>query len=126
MKIGRRIYYEKSTGNVVLNTGERSGDVFETTIEQDFATYTALAERIPETVGVIQLKYGEYAQDFAECSGFRVDISGDEPALLFSYPDPNEEEPHTPIYRKPLSIEIEETKQAIAELTLLLGGMMSV
>ncbi len=120
MQIGRRIYYEKSTGNVIVDTGERSGYVVESTVEQDFATYAALAERVPETVGWIQLEYGQYAQDFAACNGFRV--NPDTLELEFSYPDPNEPEA-PPVYQKPLSVQIEELRaenltafEAIAEL----------
>jgi hypothetical protein len=120
-RIGRKIYYDKATGNVILDTGERMGAVVETTIDQDFETYQALKERVRDTVGVIQLEYGQYAQDFAECNGYRVNPETQE--LEFSYPDPNEPEPQEPVYRKPLSEELEETKQAIAELTLLLAQM---
>ncbi|BBI32497.1 hypothetical protein [Cohnella abietis] len=126
MDIGRRIYYELATGNVIQDTGERSGSVIETTNEQDFETYVSLAERIPETVGCLQLEYGEYAQDFAECNGYRVDVSNDIHSLLFSHPDPNEPE-LPPIYRKPLSGEVAEVKeqQALMQAALddlILGG----
>ncbi|REK68009.1 MAG: hypothetical protein C6P35_03300 [Cohnella sp.] len=107
MDIGRRIYYDRTTGNIILDTGERSGDVVETTVEQDFAAYKSLAERVPETVGMLQLEYGQYAQDFATCSGYRVDVSGDEPKLVFSYPDPNEPEAE-PAYQKPLSEQVSQ------------------
>jgi len=117
-KIGRKIYYDKSTGNIILDTGEKMGAVIETTIDQDFETYQALKERVRDTVGVIQLEFGQYAEDFAQCNGYRVNPQTLE--LEFSYPDPNETEPQEPVYRKPLSEELEETKQAIAELTLLL------
>ncbi|MBO9596707.1 MAG: hypothetical protein J7559_02625 [Cohnella sp.] len=105
MQIGRRIYYDRSTGNVIVDTGERYGGVIETTIEQDFAAYAALAERVPESTGHLQLEYGQYAQDFMECNGYRVDVSGETPSLLFSYPDPNE--PDTPpVYQPPLSVKV--------------------
>jgi hypothetical protein len=124
-KIGRRIYYDKATGNVILDTGEKMGAVVETTVDQDFETYQALKERVRDTVGVIQLEFGQYAADFAQCNGYRVNPETLE--LEFSYPDPNATEPQEPVYQKPLSEQIEETKEAIAELTLLLttmtGGM---
>ena len=123
--IGRKIYYDKVTGNVILDTGEMVGFVTPTTIDEDFETYKALKERVRDTVGVIQLEYGQYAEDFAQCNGYLVNPETLE--LEFSYPDPNATEPQEPVYRKPLSEELEETKQAIAELTLLLaqtqGGM---
>lgn len=125
MKIGRRIYYELATGSVIVDTHERSGHVVPTTVEQDFQSYAALAERVPATVGVMELEYGQYAQDFESCSGYMVDVSGDEPKLVFSYPDPEQPEA-PPVYRKPLSEELAETKQAIAELTIMLAQMGGV
>lgn len=108
MNIGRKIYYELSTGNIIQDTGERSGNVIETSIEQDFASYAALAERAPETVGVIKLPYGEYAQDFSEAIGVRVDIANGN-AFLFTYPDPTAPE-SPPVYRAPLSQEVDTLK----------------
>jgi hypothetical protein len=113
MQVGRRIYYEKITGNIIVDTGERSGAIIETTSEQDFAAYTALAERVPETVGVIELGYGQNAEDFAQCNGYRIDPDTNE--ILFSYPDPNTPEA-PPVYRKPLSEEIEQVKQENSQI----------
>lgn len=121
MKIGRKIYFDKFKGNVLVDTGEMQGDVRETTQEEDFQIYKALQDRVPNTVGVIQLKYGQYAQDFAQCNGYRVNPETLE--LEFSYPDPNNPEPQEPVYQKPLTEQLEETKQAIAELTLLVAQM---
>lgn len=120
MQIGRKLYFELATGNIIQDTGERTGDVIETTREQDFATYAALAQRVPETVGMIQLEYGQYAQDFMECNGYRVDISGAEPKLVFSYPDPNEELEAEPVYRAPLS---EQVSQLEADKLMLMESM---
>ncbi|MFC3802727.1 hypothetical protein [Cohnella sp. GCM10012308] len=105
MQIGRKIYYDKAAGNVIQDTGERSGEVIETTVEQDFEVYLALKDRDPETVGMFQLEYGEFAQDFITANGYRIDVSSEEPSLLFSYPDPkNPQEP--PNYLPPLSEQV--------------------
>lgn len=72
-QVGRKIYYDKATGNVILDTGERWGDVVETTVEQDFAAYVVLAERVPETVGVISLDFGQDREKFAQYK-YHVDI----------------------------------------------------
>lgn len=117
MQIGRRIYYEKATGNVVLDTGERTGDVVPTTVDQDFEIYQVLKERVRDAIGVIQLEYGQYAQDFMECSGFRVDVNGQEPMLVFSYPDPNQPEA-PPIYRPALSEQVTVLEEESALLAL--------
>ncbi|MDF2925877.1 MAG: hypothetical protein K0R57_4791 [Paenibacillaceae bacterium] len=107
MRIGRRIYYELESGCIIQDTGERSGSVIETTVEQDYRIYAALIARVPETVGMLQLEYGEYAEDFMACNGFRVDVSGDVPVLVFNYPDPTKpKEP--PIYQVPLSQRLEQ------------------
>lgn len=124
MQIGRRIYYDLANGNVIQDTGERAGDVVEKTIEQDFAAYVALAERVPSSVGCLQLEYGEYAQDFMECNGYRVDVSGETPSLLFSYADPESpEEP--PVYRKPLSEQVAEQEQRLADVELALADLFT-
>lgn len=107
-QIGRRIYFDKISGEIILNVHERIGFVIPTTIEQDIQTYKSLSERNRETFDYIELEYGQYAQDFAESNGYRVNPETKE--LEFSYPDSNEpEEP--PEYRPPLSEEVEGLKQ---------------
>lgn len=110
MLICRKIYYELMTGNVIQDTGERSGSVVETTTEQDFATYKSLTERVPETVGVIELAFGELREDFRICTGFRIDPATEE--ILFSYPDPSNPN-QEPVYQKPLSIVVQEQQEQI-------------
>ena len=119
MQIGAKIYYDKVTGEIILHIGKKSGDVKETTREEDFQSYIALSERVPDTVGCIQLEYGQYTQDFAECNGYKVNIETGQ--LEFSYPDPNNIEPQEPVYQKPLSEEVADLKQAIAELSMLIA-----
>ncbi|ANB62231.1 hypothetical protein [Anoxybacteroides amylolyticum] len=124
-RIGRKIYYDKSTGNVILDTGEMMGAVVETTIDQDFEIYQTLKERVRDTVGVIQLEYGQYAEDFTQCNGFRVNPQTLE--LEFSYPDPTTPT-QEPVFQKPLTEqvkELEQRQQIIQKALddLLLGGM---
>jgi hypothetical protein len=109
--IGRKVYYDKATGNVIVDTGEMMGAVVETTIDQDFETYQALKERVRDTVGVIQLEYGQYAGDFAQCNGYRVNPETLE--LEFSYPDPNSTEPQEPVFVKPLTEQVKELEQRV-------------
>lgn len=105
--LGKKIYYEKSTGNIIIEISECAGNVVKKTIEQDIETFTALSERNRDTFDVLELEYGQYAQDFAECNGYRV--NPDTKELKFSYPDPNEPE-QPPVYRPPLSEEIKQMK----------------
>lgn len=78
MEIGRKIYYDKFTGNVLQDSGERSGNVIETTIEQDFQIYVSLQERVPSTVGCVQLSYGQEKEKFIAGYGYRVDVETEE------------------------------------------------
>lgn len=123
MKIGKRIYYDLSTGNIVLEVCEREGWVIPTTIEQDITVYNELSERNRETFDYVELEFGEYAQDFMECNGYRVNPETKQ--LEFSYPDPNEPEPQEPIYRTPLSVQVEAQNQAIAELSAMIAMFMA-
>lgn len=124
MQIGRKLYYELSTGIVLLDMGERSGSVIETTEQEDYASYAVLAERVPSTIGVMKLEYFEFSQDFAECNGVMVNLDTGE--LEFSYPDPSYPEA-IPTYKQPLSVEVTDLKQSKADqdeiiMNILLGG----
>jgi hypothetical protein len=108
----RRIFYDKTTGERIHEIG-REGDFTLPTIEQDIVTYTALSERNRETFDVIELPFGAYAQDFAECNGYRVNVETRE--LEFSYPDPNAPQ-DPPVFQRPLSEQIKEQKQYTQQL----------
>lgn len=113
-KIGRRIYYETKTGNIILNKGEKQGYVKETTVEDDIETFKVLSERNRDTFDYIELEYGEYAQDFAECNGYRVNPETKE--LEFSYPDPNEpDEDQELFYQEPLTEQIKILGQDVTD-----------
>jgi len=72
-QIGRKIYYELATGNVILETGERWGDVIETSIEDDFNSYAVLNERVPSSIGVIFVEYGADSDKFKKYK-YHVDV----------------------------------------------------
>lgn len=99
-KIGSKIYYDKLTGNKILEIGERYGNTIETTIEQDFECFAELSQRVPSTVGLIQLEYGQLRDEFMRCRGYRIDITKetiDHTAIVFSYDQPLlETEPYQP------------------------------
>jgi hypothetical protein len=74
MKIGKKTYYDKITGNVIQEIGEREGSVRETTIEEDFQSYMLLSERVLNTVGSIQLEYGQFREMFSKYP-YHIDIT---------------------------------------------------
>ncbi|QZN77386.1 hypothetical protein [Paenibacillus sp. DR312] len=107
--IGSKIYYDKTTGNIILIIRESYGDVVETTMEQDFQSFELLSERVPDTVGLLQLEYGAYKTDY-DAGGqiTRIDLDTMEP--LFTYPDPTDPEtPQEP--RTALSKQVETLMQ---------------
>ena len=113
-RIGRRIYYDTITGDIILALGERVGNVIDTTIEEDMMRFKVLNERTPNTVGCLQLEYGQYAQEFAKCDGFRVNLNSLE--LEFTYPALEEE---TQDYFNPYEQRLSDLEIAIAAI---LGG----
>jgi len=97
--IGRKIYYELTTGDVILITPEKHSEfAINTTKEQDFQMYDVLASRNPDTVGVIQLEYGQYQAEFQSARSVKVNPETKE--LLFEYP----------VYHPPLITQIEQLK----------------
>lgn len=113
MKIPRKIYYDTVNGEVLVNTGEHEGLV-PRTIEQDIQTFNVLRERNRDTFDVLELEYGAYAQDFNECTGYRVNI--ETKTLEFSYPDPNNPGMEQP-YQAPLSEQVKNLEATILEMT---------
>jgi len=83
VEIGRRIYYNKATGAFVYDTGERSGDVVETTPEQDFASYPQLQGRSLADTGYIELAYGARREEFFNMGSLEVNPATQE---LIIYP----------------------------------------
>lgn len=109
----RRIFYDKTTGERIVEVGRSEGMVIPT-IEQDIATYTDLSERNRDTFDVLELDFGAYSQDFRECNGYRV--NPETKTLEFSYPDPNEPGVEQP-YQAPLSEQVKTLEATILEMT---------
>lgn len=116
MKVGRKIYYDNRTGNVLIDTGEMQGNVKSTTIAQDIEAYSILSQLNRDAFEVLELSYGKWSEDFLNASGYRVNLETRE--LEFSY-DPPSEIPEETIYRTPLSEKIDEL-----EATFMYDSMM--
>lgn len=105
MQLGRMLFYDVVTGLILVDTGEWSCVKRKKTVDEQINTYNVLSERNRESFDVIELQYGQYAQDFAECNGYRVNPTTK--TLEFSYPNQNApEEPQQ--YIKPLSESVNE------------------
>jgi hypothetical protein len=59
MQIGHTLYYDKTTGNVVFDTGERQGYVVTTTETEDFSAFQQLAERTTTNTGYVEYLFGD-------------------------------------------------------------------
>lgn len=94
--LGKRIYYLKVDGRVVLDTGEAEGWVNPTTTEDDWRIYTELSKYNKTEVDFIELQFGEFKTEFAECTSYRVNI--ETKTLEFDYTPipPAPDVPHTP------------------------------
>lgn len=119
----RRLYFDKQTGNVILNYSFNSGSYAIPTIEQDFASYIDLNNKNIETVGYKDFHNGEYEQDFMQCNGCRV--NPETLQMEFSYPDPNEPTQET-IYQKPFSEKIKELEARQTDTEIALANLMGM
>jgi hypothetical protein len=120
--VGRKIYYELATGDVILITPEKhSENAINTTKEQDFQMYDVLAARNPDTVGVIQLEYGQYQAEFQSARSVKVDIETGQ--LLFEYP---KYEPPLSEQVKTLQKENQTLKQENAQLHEEIGNLKAI
>lgn len=103
MQIGRKIYYDLATGNVILARESRNGGDVDTTTEQDFVTYAELAERVPSTVGEIQFEFGQYDTEFASGGVPSVDLST--LAITFAYLPPTTQPPSVSLDSRIIALE---------------------
>ena len=118
MKIGKRIYFDTQTGEIILDTGERSGHVVPTTVERDIEVFRQLSERNRNTFDYIELEYGQYREDFLHATSYRVNPKTRE--LVFSYDKIEEEEETEPIYQEPLTEKVERLeKEQLITMTAL-------
>lgn len=72
MKLGRKIFFDKANGAIILDTGEWNNAVSEKTAEEEVATYPILQERNRDTFDVIELPFGWYEQDIRQSSGYQI------------------------------------------------------
>ena len=131
--IGKRIYYLKTTGDVAYTVGEAEGWVVEnphelqkppmTKKEYDFKIYAELQKYNKTEVDYIELKWGEFKTEFAECTSYRVNV--DTKQLEFDYtpiPEPPDV-PHTPTVHERLDA-LEQVNAEQDMLIMEMSGLM--
>lgn len=117
--LGKRIYYLKTTGDIVCEIGEAEGWVNPTTSDDDWRIYSDLQKYNKSEVDFIELQFGEFKTEFSECTSYRVNI--DTKQLEFDYTPvpPSPEVPHTPTIHERLDA-LEKTN---AEQDLLISEL---
>ncbi|WP_431090777.1 hypothetical protein [Paenibacillus sp. 8b26] len=106
MKIGPKVYYRKTTGEVIYITSQvESPWAVETTKEDDMGFYPQLKGFDPEKVEVLKLGFDEYTEDFARAKSYVV--NPDTGKLEFAYVDTGETKPE---YQAPLTDQVSELK----------------
>lgn len=113
MKLGTKIYYEKSTGNVIFTRGDMQGFVIETSFDEDYEMYSDLRKYQKDKIGCLKLEYGQLGQLLADnkANSYKVDVSGNPHKLVFAWIDYETGQPGEP----PKSVEdlIKETENKI-------------
>lgn len=108
IQVGRMIFYDKGTGQVLVTTPSQEGANVYDNPEDLVTMYPDLRDRDRNTFDVIQLDYGQYDRDFEQAINWQVNL--ETKMLEFIYPDPNNPEEPQP-FRKALTEEIEELRQ---------------
>ena len=98
LKLGTKIYYLISNGNVILDTGDMMGCVVETSFDEDYNNYTDLSKYAKDSISCIKLEYGELGKLLEEhkANSFKVDISSQPHKLIFEWIDYDTGEPAKP------------------------------
>lgn len=98
LKLGTKIYYLISNGNVILESGDMMGCVVETSFDEDYNNYTDLSKYAKDSIGCIKLEYGELGKLLADhkANSFKVDVSSSPHKLVFEWIDYDTGEPAAP------------------------------
>lgn len=97
-KIGTKIYYLKSNGNVILETGDMQGYILESSFDEDYENYTDLKKFEKQAISCIKLKFGELRQmlEKNKANSYKVDVSSEPHKLIFEWVDYETGEPAEP------------------------------
>lgn len=128
MEIGKRIFYDTTSGSIIVNTGERSGNVIVTTPQDDIKVYKELADRVEGTYSWIDFTYGAHKEE--ESLGgiiVRIDLETKKP--VFKYPDPSGNPPIETVENpfdmiRELQAKVDLQDAYLVELTMYLDSLI--
>lgn len=89
-KIGRTIFYDKETGEVIFDSLEREGFVFYKEPDFYISRRIELINLKRDTFDYIELEYGQYCSEFNKCTGYKVNTI--DKSIIFEYTPQVEEE----------------------------------
>jgi hypothetical protein len=97
-KIGTKIYYLKSNGNIIIESGDMMGCVVETSFDEDYNNYTDLSKYAKDSIGCLKLEYKELGKLLEEhkANSFKVDVSSNPHKLVFEWIDYDTGKPGEP------------------------------
>ncbi|TKH43406.1 hypothetical protein C1I60_14000 [Paenibacillus terrae] len=108
MKIGPKVYYRKTTGEVIYITSQvESPWAVETTKEEDMNFYPQLKGYDPAQVDVLKLGFDQYTEDFKRAKSYWVNPNTGK--LEFVYIDGGSEA--DPVYQAPLTEQVSDLKK---------------
>lgn len=100
--LGKRIYFLKENGTVILEVGEMEGWViepekdFDKALEEAYKYYAELSKYNKEVLDFIDLEYGEYKTEFAEMTSYKIDVATRKPVFEYGEKPNPPEIPQTP------------------------------
>ena len=125
--IGRRIFFLKENGTVILEIGEMEGWVvepekeFNKALEEAYNYYAELSKYNKEVVDFIDLEFGEYKTEFAEKTSYKIDVETRKPIFDYTPVPPSPEVPVAPsLHERVDNLELgaEATQEALDMLLL--------
>lgn len=72
--VGAKIYYLKSTGEVLVRTGEIDNIATPPTVEQDLAFYPELKSKTLDEIDFIELPYGTLGSTFNNAKSYKINL----------------------------------------------------
>lgn len=125
---GKRIYYDETTGNVLLITNEMKGEgIQQLTPAEEHEIYNALSGRVTGSYSFIQLEYGEYAKEFTDGLPTHYDVQSE--LLTWTWHDSQTVEERKTLEQEVdrLSLELADRDARLADVELalieLFGGV---
>ncbi|MUG68631.1 hypothetical protein GNP94_21915 [Paenibacillus campinasensis] len=115
-QVGRMIFYDKATGQVLITTPSQWAPSVYEDPEDLIPLYPVLRDRDRDSFDVIKLEYGQLDREFERSVSWRVNTATKQ--IEFLYPDDLNEPEAPPVYRKPLTQEVDDLNQTIGTLLI--------